>query len=93
VMHRVAPRLIALYLAGQRRSLSPAAQRAELVDARLGWTACGFSAAGILLLAAGIGTGLRAMAVTGAAAYLAGAVLVLLQAVRLGLLGRRAAKA
>jgi putative transposase len=38
-MHRVAPRLIVLQLAGRRRSLSPEAQRAELIDARLAWAA------------------------------------------------------
>lgn len=92
VMHRVAPRLIVLQLAGERRSLSPTAQRAELVDARLGWAACGLSAFGLAVLASGIGTGVPDVAVAGAIGFLAGAVLVLLQAIRLARHGRRAAK-
>jgi hypothetical protein len=91
VMHRVAPRLIVLLIAGQRRSLSPAAQRAELLHAPLAWSACGFSAIGIALLAVGIGWGAPAIAVTGAGGLLLGAVMVLLQAIRLGVLGARAA--
>lgn len=91
VMHRVAPRLIVLQLAGRRRSLSPGAQRAELLDARLGWAACGCSGGGLALLAFGIGTGLSPVAVAGAVGFLVGAALVLLQAIHLALLGRAAA--
>jgi len=91
VMHRVAPRLIVLRLAGRRRSLSPGAQRAELIDARLGWGACGCSGGGLAILAWGIGTGVPSIAVAGAIGFLIGAALVLLQAVHLAVLGRTAA--
>jgi hypothetical protein len=92
VMHRVAPRLIVLQLAGRRRSLSPGAQRAELLDARLGWGACGCSGGGLAILAFGIGAGVPWVAVTGAVGFLVGAVLVLLQAIHLAVLGRTAAR-
>jgi hypothetical protein len=92
VMHRVAPRLIVLQLAGRRRSLSPGAQRAELLDARLGWAACGCSGGGLAILALGIGTGLLPVALAGAIGFWMGAALVLRQAVHLAVLGRTAGK-
>ena len=92
VMHRVAPRLIVLQLAGRRRSLSPGAQRAELLDGRLGWAACGCSGGGLAVLAFGIGAGVPPVAVAGAVGFLAGGVLVLVQAFHLAMLGRTAAK-
>jgi hypothetical protein len=89
VMHRVAPRLIVLQLAGRRRSLSPEAQRAELIDARLAWAACGCSGLGLGIVTLGIGTGRPSVAGAGAIGFSMGAALVLLQAVHLALLGRR----
>ena len=88
VMHRVAPRLIVLQLAGRRRSLSPEAQRAELLDARLAWAACGCTSLGLGIVTLGIGTGVPSVAVGGAIGFAMGAALVLLQAVHLAVLGR-----
>ncbi len=88
VMHRVAPRLVVLVIAGPGRSLSPATRRAELVHAGLGWVTCGLLALGLGVTGSGILAGHPGWSRLGAGLFAIGAVLVLAQAVRLTRIGR-----
>jgi len=83
VMHRVAPRIIVLWLAEARRSLSPEAQRAELLHAPLGWATVAMAGLGVATVAIGIGTGVAGIIRAGGAAIALTAALAAFQAAHL----------
>jgi hypothetical protein len=83
VMHRVAPRMLVLVVAGRGRSLSPAARRAELVHAGLGWTSCAVLGAGLAITAISLIAGLAELSRAGASLFALGALLVIAQALRI----------
>lgn len=83
VMHRVAPRLLVLAMAGVGRPLTQAARRVELLHAGIGWSTCAVVAAGVATTGLGIVAGLPVVGRVGAALMTGAALLVIWQALRL----------
>lgn len=83
VLHRVAPRIVVLRMAGAGRSLSPSAQRLELLSVRLSWASLILVGTGVIGTALGLGLGAALVVRGGAILLAAGAAALLAQAAHL----------